>query len=218
MPVGHDPDFTTFARAAEQLGLIITPETYGQLYRYTQLIRQYNEKVNLISRKDTHRILTYHIIDSLAAHRFISPNARSCDLGSGAGFPGIPLALVRPDATFILIESIKKKCRFLETAINELNLKNCSILCARAETLPSLNCDVILSRLTAPLKKTLKYATPHLNPGCSIILYKSASMPEEIDEKLLLKSGLFMVRTVDIILPLSLIPRRFVLLQRRLKD
>ncbi|NPV14023.1 16S rRNA (guanine(527)-N(7))-methyltransferase RsmG [candidate division WOR-3 bacterium] len=213
MPVGHDPDFTTFARAAQTIGLNINPETYGKLCLYAQLIRQYNEKVNLISRKDTHRILTYHIIDSLAAHRFILPNARCCDLGSGAGLPGIPLALVRHDATFILIESIKKKCRFLETALKELNLKNCSIFCERAETLPPLNCDVILSRLTAPIEKTLPFAAPHLKPGGVIVLYKTAGWENELQkkEKIIARSHLQLQKTEKITLPFSEIERHFLL-------
>ncbi|MCR4424146.1 MAG: 16S rRNA (guanine(527)-N(7))-methyltransferase RsmG [candidate division WOR-3 bacterium] len=216
MPVGHDPEFTEFARAAQTIGLNITPETYGQLCRYAQLIREYNQKINLVSRQDTHRIFTYHIIDSLAAHSFIPQNARCCDLGSGAGFPGIPLALIRPDTAFILIESIKKKCRFLEIAVKELNLKNCSIYCERAETVPPLNCDVILSRLTAPLEKTLHYAAPHLKPGGAIVLYKTGNWQAEIEKKkkVINRYNLQLKNPAIITLPFSEIERHFLLFIR----
>lgn len=217
MPIGHDPDFNEFARAAQTIGLNITLKTYGQLGHYARLIREYNQKINLISRQDTHRIFTYHIIDSLAAHRFIPQNARCCDLGSGAGLPGIPLALIRPDTAFILIESIKKKCRFLEIALKELDLKNCSIYCERAETLPPLNCDVVLSRLTAPLEKTVHYAARHLKPGGAIVLYKTENWPAEIEKKgkIITRYNLQLKNSAIITLPFSKIERHFLLFTRK---
>ncbi|MEO0071231.1 MAG: 16S rRNA (guanine(527)-N(7))-methyltransferase RsmG [candidate division WOR-3 bacterium] len=180
--------------------------------RYAYLIKKWNAKVNLISRKDIQRIFTYHIIDSIAVAPLIPFNARSFDFGSGAGLPGIPLTIIRPDLNMLLIESVKKKCRFLQLAITELNLGNAQVLCERAEVLQPLNCDIILSRLTGPWDKTLRYAVRHLKPSGAIILYKNPNVLEKINEKLLQKLNLAISRTIDLKLPLSSVPRRFVVL------
>lgn len=166
----------------------------------------------MVSRKDIQRIFTYHIIDSIAAAPLIPFNARCADFGSGAGLPGIPLTIIRPDLNMLLIESVKKKCRFLQLAITELKLGNAQVLCERGEVLQPLGCDIILSRLTGHWDRTLRYAVRHLKPVGAIILYKSPNVIEEIDEKLLQKLNLAISRTIDLKLPLSSVPRRFFVL------
>ncbi|MGQ9708789.1 MAG: 16S rRNA (guanine(527)-N(7))-methyltransferase RsmG [bacterium] len=208
------PDFSTVAAAAGQLAVKLTEVHYRRLCHYAELLGEWNKKVNLISRKDTERIFSYHIIDSIAVSNLIPEDARCGDIGTGAGLPGIPLAIVRQDLDMILIESVKKKCRFLEFALPELGLKNARVLCERAEALAPLQCDILLSRLTAPLSKTLKYCARHIKPGGSIILYKSPNAPEKISEGLLQKLAVVLARTIDIVLPLSGIPRRFLVFKQ----
>lgn len=216
MPVGHDPDFPFFARVCDELGVRLTIETYQTLLRYAQLIRDYNQQVNLISRKDTHRIFTYHILDSLAVNRFVPNKTRCADLGAGGGFPGIPLAILRPDLKMLLIESIKKKCRFLDFALTELGLKNAQALCHRAEALAPLQCDIILSRLTAPLEKTLNYAAPHLKPGGMLIVYKTTNWKVEFEKqkKALTSYNCHFLKSAVVTLPISGIERTFLFFNR----
>jgi 16S rRNA (guanine527-N7)-methyltransferase len=209
-----DPDFSTLQNACRQLSIELTQPQYESLVRYTQLLRDWNLRLNLVSRRDTDRILTYHVIDSLAVQRLIPQDARACDIGTGAGLPGIPVVLVRPDVKMFLIESSQKKSRFLQTATAELGLANVEVLNERAESLPGLDCDIILSRLAGPLRDVVQYARPHRKPKGTIVLYKTRDSAEELRKagRVLARHRLRVTGSYDIRLPLSSVPRRFVVL------
>jgi 16S rRNA (guanine527-N7)-methyltransferase len=209
-----DPDFPVFQTACRYLGIDLTQPQYDALVRYTQLLREWNKRLNLVSRRDTDRILTYHVIDSLAVQRLAPQGARVCDIGTGAGFPGIPVVLVRTDVKMWLIESSQKKARFLQTAVAELGLANVEVLNERAESLPSLDCDVILSRLAGPLRDVVEYAKSHRKPKGTIVLYKTRDSGEELRKaaRVLARHKLRVTGSYDILLPLSRVPRRFVVL------
>jgi 16S rRNA (guanine527-N7)-methyltransferase len=209
-----DPDFPTLETACRQLAIELTQPQYDSLVRYTQLLRDWNTRINLVSRRDTGRIFSYHVIDSLAVQRLIPRDARVCDIGTGAGFPGIPVVLVRPDVKMFLIDSSQKKSRFLQTAVAELGLGNAEVLNERAESLPGLDCDAILSRLAGPLRDVVEYARPHRKPKGTIILYKTRDCADELRKagRLLGRHRLRVTGSHDILLPLSNIPRRFVVL------
>ena len=214
IPRSLDPDFATLQTACRQLGIELTQSQYDSLVRYTQLVRDWNQRMNLVSRRDTGRILSYHVIDSLAVQRLIPQNARVCDIGTGAGFPGIPVVLVRPDVKMFLIESSQKKSRFLQTATAELSLGNVEVMNERAEALPGLDCDVILSRLAGPLRDVVEYARPHRKPKGTIVLYKTRDSAEELRKagRVLTRHKLRVTGSHDVLLPLSRVPRRFVVL------
>lgn len=210
------PDYPAFAAACRQLGIEITESQFQALLTYQTLLLDWNKKINLISRRDTERILTYHLIDSLAASRLIPEKAVCADIGTGAGLPGIPLAIVRPDLQLVLIESIQKKCRFLEAACARLELTNTRIYCARSEELPPLDCDILLSRLTADLNRTLRNSHLHLKPEGKIILYKSADWQSELKKnaRLLKRLNLQPVAIKPVKLPFTGIERQFVIIAR----
>lgn len=208
------PDFPTFASACARLGLELSEDRFARLCRYADLLLDWNRRINLISRRDTDRILSYHVIDSLAAAQLIPADARCSDIGTGAGLPGIPLAIARPDISVTLVDSTQKKCQFLRLALKELELDNADVICARSESLEPLGCDVVLSRLTGPLRTTLRHLARHSKPGGSIILYKSPNAAEKPVGPLLTRLGLVEARVLDLTLPVSGIPRRFVVLQR----
>lgn len=207
------PDFPSFRSACARLGLGITEDRFALLCRYAELLLEWNQRINLISRKDTSRILPYHVIDSLAAAQLIPDDSRCCDIGTGAGLPGIPLAIARPDIRMVLVESTRKKCLFLNHCVTALELNAVEVLSDRAESLPPLGCDIVLSRLTGPLRRTLRHLARHSHPGGSIILFKSLSAAEEPTGPLLQKLGLSVTRTLDTVLPLTSVPRRFVVLR-----
>jgi 16S rRNA (guanine527-N7)-methyltransferase len=209
-----DPDFPTLQNACRQLSIELTLPQYESLVRYTRLLRDWNLRLNLVSRRDTDRILTYHVIDSLAVQRLIPSDARVCDIGTGAGLPGIPIALVRPDVKMFLIESSQKKSRFLQTATAELGLANVEVLNERAESLPGLDCDTVLSRLAGPLRDVVQYARPHRKPKGTIVLYKTRDSAEELRKagRVLARHRLRVTGSHDVLLPLTRVPRRFVVL------
>lgn len=213
-PTLPDPDFSTLEAACRQLGVELTKQQYDSLLRYAQLLRDWNQRINLVSRRDTGRILSYHVVDSLAVQRLLPPGARVCDIGSGAGLPGIPLAIARPDLRMQLIESSQKRSRFLQTAVTELGLTHVEVLSDRAESLPPLECDVVLSRLSGPLQDVVRYAGLHRKPNGSIILYKTRDCSAELSKagRLLARNLLRVAGSHDILLPLSSIPRRFIVL------
>ena len=200
--------------ACQQLGIELNQPQYDSLVRYTQLLRSWNQRINLVSRRDTGRILSYHVVDSLAAQRLIPQGARVCDIGTGAGLPGIPLVIVRPDLEMLLIESSQKRGQFLRAAVAELGLGNVAVLNERAESLPPLECDVVLSRLSGPLQDVVRYAGPHRASKGTIILFKTRDCATELLKagRLLARKHLRVASSHDVLLPLSSVPRRFLVL------
>jgi len=206
--------FDSLRAACSELEVDLAPTAFELLARYAALVRDWNARVNLVSRRDVGRLLSYHVVDSLAAARFIPPDARCCDVGTGAGLPGIPLAIVRPGVRMVLVESTGKKCRFLASALSGLGLTNAEVVCGRSEELETLGCDVVLSRLTGPLRTTLKHLAHHARPGGSVVLYKNPHAAEEPATPLLSKLGLVRGHVLDLTLPLCRITRRFLVLLR----
>lgn len=211
-----DLDRPALEAACRRLGLSLAEEQLGRLERYAELLRDWNRRFNLISRADTERILSYHILDSLAVSRFVAADSRTADVGTGAGLPGIPLAIARPDLETVLVESSHKKCLFLDTCRQELALANVRIAEGRSESLAPLDCGVILSRLTGPLRLVLKQTRQHLVARGRLILFKTTDSDGELrrEAKAIARYGFSVERTSDVSLPVSGIRRRFVILSR----
>lgn len=209
------PDTESFNCVCRQFNLDITPDQFARLRYYIDLICEWNTRINLVSRKDTERLLSYHIIDSLAASPLIHNAALCADIGTGAGLPGIPLAIARPDIRMILVESTGKKCLFLERCITALSLGSITVINERAEKLPPLNCNVILSRLTGPFPKIVRQLARHVSADGSIVMFKNPTANDNMTSHLLDKFHLELHHIVDLILPFSGVPRRFVVLCRK---
>ncbi|UCG44464.1 MAG: 16S rRNA (guanine(527)-N(7))-methyltransferase RsmG [candidate division WOR-3 bacterium] len=197
------------------MGLAPTESQLSLLGRYAKALRERNRQVNLVSRKDVGRILSYHVLDSLAAASLVPTDSRVVDIGTGAGLPGIPLAICRPDVTLFLVESIAKKARFLEHAVAELGLTNVHVIHARAEAIEPLSCRVALSRLTGELTVCLGWLARHCATDGSIVLWKSPGTAGA-DAQLLSRHGVRVQEARDIVLPVTGIPRRFVVLVRQI--
>jgi 16S rRNA (guanine527-N7)-methyltransferase len=179
------------------------------------LLLAWNQKINLVSRQDTERIVPYHFIDSLLAVNEIPKNSAVGDLGSGAGLPGIPIKIIRDDIKLYLIESIQKKAAFMDLVTERLNLTNVTVWPERAENITGIKCDVVLIRLIGRIKKVVPIVIPFLNPFGKIIFYKSETVAEEITEanKILTKFH-FRPTIKEINLPGTEITRRLVILER----
>jgi 16S rRNA (guanine527-N7)-methyltransferase len=207
-----EDDLSGFKTACRELNLDLDESRLAALLRHAELIRDWNARINLVSRKDADRILNYHVVDSLAAARYLPPAARACDIGSGAGLPGIPLAIARPDTQIVLLESSGKKAGFLTSAVEELALANATVINQRAEETAPLDCDVVLSRATGPLRRVLKQADRHRRKTGIILFFKSAPSVRQFDRVsgLLERLHLTVLRDDTVVLPLTGIPRRFV--------
>lgn len=144
----------------------IAPETIDRLERFRDLFLEWNRRVNLISRKDSENLTERHILHSLSIalyYRFI-PGTRVIDIGTGGGFPGIPLAIYFPEVQFTLVDSVGKKIRAVQEITGRLNLKNVIPLAARAETLDT-SFDFIASRAVMAFPRFIKLFRHLLAPG-----------------------------------------------------
>jgi len=173
---------TPLLTAAARFGVELSPEAVGRLETYRDLLLIWNRRINLISRKDTGRIVSYHFLDSLTAAPLIPERASVCDLGSGAGLPGIPLKIARADIVMTLIEATRKKALFLDEAVRQLRLENTTVINARAEEITEgrekgegrrEKFDVVLCRLLGKVGEVAPIAGRLLNPAGRIIFYKS---------------------------------------------
>ncbi len=205
-------NWDNFLSFTQELGVALNQNQVTKLQTYYQLLVEWNKRINLISRKDLHRIIGYHFVDSLVCLRFIPAEGSVCDLGAGAGLPGIPVKIVREQVELYLVEAIKKKCNFLAEAIKTLNLKNAHVLNQRAEAITSVKVDVVLARLLGPVQQILPWGMPLLKAGGRFLIYKSASAEAEVAEaKTTLRRFKGHVETIQpIVLPGSGIIRRLV--------
>lgn len=142
-------------------GHVVSAETEEKLIAYLELLRKWNRVYNLTAIRDLEESVLLHILDSLSIQPYLQGN-RLIDVGTGAGLPGIPLALTCPDKQFFLLDSNSKKTRFLSQAMYELQLKNIEVVHARCEDFnESTKFDSILSRAFASIQVMLE-STQHL--------------------------------------------------------
>lgn len=132
------------------------------------------------SVRDPSRAVDVHVADSLSGLEIeaVREAATIGDLGAGAGFPGLALAAALPEATVSLVESVRRKCAFMERAIEASGLRNARVVCARAEEWEAVN-DVVTARALAPLAVIAEYAAPLLRLGGVLVAWKGAWDPEE---------------------------------------
>tara|TARA_B100000686_G_scaffold80695_1_gene87051 strand:+ start:5470 stop:6096 length:627 start_codon:yes stop_codon:yes gene_type:complete len=146
----------------------------SQFKAYLELLVKWNKKINLTSDKAAKEILERHIFDSLQYARALSPKGEIADIGSGAGFPGIPLKIIFPDLKVTLIESQRKRCNFLEAVILKLDLEGIRVVNERAEkVLPAGLVESVIFRAVSDVNNCLKLAAPFLEIGGEIILKKN---------------------------------------------
>lgn len=141
-----------------------TPRQAEQWAALDTVYREWNEKINVISRKDIDSLYEKHVLHSLAiATEFDFPaGAQVVDIGTGGGFPGVPLAIFFPGATFHLVDSIGKKIKVVNEAVQALSLTNVKTYHARVETLPKNSFDFAVSRAVAPLADLWTWSRPLL--------------------------------------------------------
>ncbi len=172
-------DFATLLRdAAKQNHLILSPHIEKKLICYLELLQTWNRVFNLTTITDTREMVYLHLIDSL----IISPYLHGkdmLDVGTGAGLPGIPLAILHPETHWTLLDKNSKKTRFLVQTIAELGLKNISVIHSRTEDFhPSINFDTILSRALGTIRMFVE-TTAHLLQPDGIFLAMKGKYPHD---------------------------------------
>ena len=168
-----------------EFGLILNEEQIEAFRRYAALLKEWNEKMNLTSIVEEEAVIEKHFYDSLLAGKSLSlKNRKIADVGSGAGFPGLALAIAYPSAKVTLIDATKKKFVFLEEVKNQLHLENVSFLLGRVEDLHAYreSFDVVISRGFASLRVFAEVGAPLVYITGTLIAMKGPNVDEEIAE------------------------------------
>ena len=207
----------------DSLGDNIDDTKLQQFARYSALLKEWNEKMNLTAICDDDGISVKHFLDSILPlyHTAIPKGAKIADIGTGAGFPGIPLKIMRPDLEVVLLDSLQKRIRFLEEVCKELNLKNVTCIHGRAEELGKNQkyrekFDVVTSRAVANLKLLGEYCIPLVKKDGIFLALKAEDIDQELSEAkpMLGNLGGEVTNVISAILPNSDMTRKFVIIKK----
>jgi 16S rRNA (guanine527-N7)-methyltransferase len=175
---------TMLLDGARDLALDLDEPQLAKLVAHLDLLDDWNARMNLTAIRDRPSQLTKHLLDSLTVLPYLQ-GERVADVGSGAGFPGIPLAIVEPYRHFTLIESTGKKCRFLEHVREALELHNVEVVQARAEGYrPEVRFDTVIARAVGPVADLVKVAGPLVVGGGRLLAMKGRYPEAELAAKL----------------------------------
>jgi 16S rRNA (guanine527-N7)-methyltransferase len=166
---------------ARELGVALPAEAASRMAQHVALIEKWNRVHNLTAVREPEQMAVLHVLDSLSLVPHVGAARTVLDVGAGAGFPGVPLALARQDLQVTLLDSSHKKATFLEQAKAELRLANVGVACERVETWNAeAGFDCIVSRAFAELADFVKLAAHLLAPGGRILAMKGVYPYEEI--------------------------------------
>ena len=164
-----------------ELDLSLSREARTKLLEYLALLEKWNQVYNLTAIRDAEKMVSGHLLDCLAVVPYVS-GAHVLDAGSGAGFPGIPLAVARPGIEVALLDSNHKKAAFLRQAVAELQLKNARVVCERVESWrPAEKFDCIISRAFSEIAEFVILTKHLLAPGGVLAAMKGVHPFEEIE-------------------------------------
>jgi 16S rRNA (guanine527-N7)-methyltransferase len=170
--------------------------------RYVELLATAGVVRGLVGPREGGRLWTRHVLNSGVVAALLPPDARVVDVGSGAGLPGIPMALARPDCAVVLVEPLARRCDFLREVVEELAIGNCTVVRGRADEVVEIagDADVVTSRAVAPLGRLAQWCAPLLRTGGEMIALKGSSAPAEIqrDGALAARVGLVDLRVESV--------------------
>jgi len=175
-----------FVDGLKQLGVEPKDTLLEQFFRYSQELLDWNTRMNLTAITDPEDVLLKHFLDSLSVLKvYDKPSARLLDIGSGAGFPGLALKIVRPQWQVVLLEATGKKVIFLQHMIETLQLEHVEAVHGRAEEFAHrldyrATFDLVTARAVASLPVLLEYAAPYCRVGGQIILLKKGELEDEL--------------------------------------
>lgn len=172
-----------------ELSLNITEKNLEQFMKYYEMLIETNKVMNLTSITDLDEVIVKHFIDSLLIVKSVDLNKIHCmiDVGTGAGFPGIPIKIMFPNIKITLLDSLNKRLKFLNHVIDELNLEKIVTIHGRAEDIGHMNetrekFDLCVSRAVANLSTLSEYCIPFVNIGGKFVSYKSSISSGEIEK------------------------------------
>ena len=171
----------------KELNIELSEKQLNQFYNYMNILIEWNKVMNLTNITETEEIIQKHFVDSLTILKSIKENDSIIDVGTGAGFPGIPIKIAFPETRITLLDSLNKRIKFLEEVINKLELKNIETIHGRAEEVAHNKkyrekYDIAIARAVAPLNVLSEYLLPFVKIGGYAICMTGAKGKEEAEE------------------------------------
>ena len=210
-----------FEKCLEKMQIKFSEEQYNQFYKYMNLLIEWNKKINLTAIIEPKEIILKHFVDSLTIAKYIEENKKVADVGTGAGFPGIPLKIYRKDLKITLIDSLNKRLNFLNEVISELELKEITTVHGRAEELGQNKeyrerFDIVTSRAVANLYTLSEYLIPFIKKDGKCIYMKTLEVDEELQKakRAINILGGKIINTDKFYLPESEIGRSIVVIEK----
>ncbi len=165
----------------DELDIEADAQQIAQLLKFVELLKKWNKVYNLTALKSSEDIVQLHLLDSLSVLPFVKSAESVIDVGSGAGLPGIPLAIMLPDVSFVLLDSNGKKTRFMQQAIIDLGLKNASVRHSRIEDyLPLEKFDTIITRAFAEINDTIEKLKHFAHNDLRLLFMKAKNLDIEL--------------------------------------
>lgn len=176
-------------QGCQMMGILISEFQEEQFMKYYELLIEWNKVMNLTGITEFDEVMQKHFLDSLTIVKAIEPqkNISVLDIGTGAGFPGIPLKIMFPEWNIVLLDSLNKRIKFLDEVIHQLNLNQITTIHGRAEDFAKKegyreNFDLVVSRAVANLASLSEYCIPYVKEKGAFIAYKAAQADQEIEE------------------------------------
>ncbi len=198
---------TLLKNLANEMNINLTDKMIEQFFTYKKMLLEWNEKINLTAITDEKEIIIKHFIDSLTIEKYIPQNAKIIDVGTGAGFPGIPIKIVRSDVEVVLLDSLNKRINFLNEVIRECDLNNISTIHGRAEDVAHNlqyreKFDIATARAVANISTLSELCTPFLKISGEFVCMKADATEEMKNAKTALKIlGMKEIKIDNIVLP-----------------
>ena len=176
-----------FVQRLKDFNIKINDEQIKKFMNYMNLLLEWNEKINLTAITQPDEVKLKHFVDSLTVLKYINDDDKVIDIGTGAGFPGIPLKIMKGNTKITLLDSLNKRINFLNIVIETLNLRNIQAIHGRAEEIARNKLyrekyDVTVSRAVANLSNLSEYMLPFVKVGGKCICMKGANVNEEIEK------------------------------------
>ena len=173
------------AELFEKYGIKLSNKQKQQFDIFFSYLIEENQKYNLTAITDKNEVYVKHFLDSVLPYAEIPQNAKVIDIGTGAGFPGVPLKIIRPDIQLTLVDSLQKRVNFLQSLVTKLDLQNVKFFHSRAEDYIKTKrefYDVAISRAVAQIPTLSEYLIPYVKVGGKVLMYKGINFEEEVKQ------------------------------------